>query len=61
VARPGVSRPLPSVHLAESQALVRTDGATTAGTVMAHLDLALSIVRHVSLGLSDLAADYLGW
>ena len=49
----------PSVHLDESQALVLTDGVTTAGAAMAHLDLALSIVRQVSPALSDLAADYL--
>lgn len=49
----------PRVQLDESQALVVTDGITTAGAAMAHLDLALSIVRRTSPALSDLVADYL--
>lgn len=49
----------PAVRLDESQALVVSDGVTTAGAALAHLDLALSIVRRVSPALRDAAADYL--
>jgi len=49
----------PSVRLDESQALVVSDGVTTAGAALAHLDLALSLVRRASPALSDAVSDYL--
>ncbi|WP_375482070.1 GlxA family transcriptional regulator [uncultured Jatrophihabitans sp.] len=49
----------PAVHLDETEALVVSDTVTTAGAALAHLDLALSIVRGVSPALADLVADYL--
>lgn len=49
----------PTVRLDESEALVVSGGVTTAGAALAHLDLALSLVRQVSPTLSDVVADYL--
>lgn len=49
----------PGVLLDESQALVISDTVTTAGAALAHLDLALSIVRRVSPWLSEAVSDYL--
>ena len=49
----------PRVALDESRMLVNAAGITTAGAAMAHLDLALSIVRGHSPALASLAARYL--
>ena len=49
----------PRVALDESRMLVNTAGITTAGAAMAHLDLALSIVRSRSPALAALVARYL--
>jgi len=49
----------PRVRLDESQTLVVSGGVTTAGAAVAHLDLALSLVRQASPALSAAAADYL--
>jgi transcriptional regulator GlxA family with amidase domain len=49
----------PQIGLDESRMLVNSAGFTTAGAAMAHLDLALSVVRAASPGLAALAARYL--
>ena len=49
----------PQVLLDESRMLVNSAGFTTAGAAMAHLDLALSVVRGRSPALAALAARYL--
>lgn len=49
----------PRVALDESRMLVNSAGFTTAGAAMAHLDLALSVVRSRSPALAALAARYL--
>ena len=49
----------PRVALDESRMLVNAAGITTAGAAMAHLDLALSIVRSRSPALAALVARYL--
>ena len=49
----------PQIALDESQMLVNSSGVTTAGAAMAHLDLALSVVRSRSPALAALAARYL--
>lgn len=49
----------PRIALDESQMLVNSSGVTTAGAAMAHLDLALSVVRSRSPALAALAARYL--
>lgn len=49
----------PNVALDESRMLVNSAGFTTAGAAMAHLDLALSVVRGRSPALAALAARYL--
>jgi transcriptional regulator GlxA family with amidase domain len=49
----------PAVTLDESRMLVHADRITTAGAAMAHLDLALSIVRRQSPALASLVARYL--
>ena len=49
----------PRVALDESRMLVNSAGITTAGAAMAHLDLALSVVRARSPALAALAARYL--
>lgn len=49
----------PRVRLDEAQALVSTNGVTTAGAALAHLDMALSIVRRVSPALAEIVASYL--
>lgn len=49
----------PAVALDESSMLTRAAGITTAGAALAHLDLALALVRDRSPALADLAARYL--
>jgi len=49
----------PRVALDESRMLVNSAGFTTAGAALAHLDLALSVVRNRSPALAALAARYL--
>ena len=49
----------PRVKLDESRMLVNADGFTTAGAALAHVDLALSIVRASSPALAALVARYL--
>jgi transcriptional regulator GlxA family with amidase domain len=49
----------PRVSLDESRMLVNAAGVTTAGAAMAHLDLALSVLRSRSPALAALAARYL--
>ena len=56
---PMFRRRYPRVSLDESRMLVHAAGITTAGAAMAHLDLALSLVRSRSPALAALAARYL--
>jgi transcriptional regulator GlxA family with amidase domain len=49
----------PEVALDETHMLTHAPGVTTAGAAMAHLDLALSLVRESSPVLADLTARYL--
>jgi transcriptional regulator GlxA family with amidase domain len=49
----------PHVALDESRMLVNSAGFTTAGAALAHLDLALSVVRSRSPALAALVARYL--
>jgi transcriptional regulator GlxA family with amidase domain len=49
----------PRIALDESRMLVNSAGFTTAGAAMAHLDLALSVLRARSPALAALAARYL--
>ena len=49
----------PDVLLDESRALVVSETVTTAGAALAHLDLALSLVRRVSPWLAEAVSDYL--
>jgi transcriptional regulator GlxA family with amidase domain len=49
----------PKVRLDESQILVKSRGIVTAGAALAHIDLALSLVRRVSPELAAITARYL--
>jgi transcriptional regulator GlxA family with amidase domain len=49
----------PNVFLDESRMLVQSANLVTAGAALAHLDLALWLVRHVSPSLATLVARYL--
>jgi transcriptional regulator GlxA family with amidase domain len=49
----------PAVALDESRMLVHSRGVTTAGAALAHLDLALGVLRQRSPALAALAARYL--
>lgn len=49
----------PCITLDESRMLVHSSGFATAGAAMAHLDLALSVVRAASPALAALVARYL--
>jgi transcriptional regulator GlxA family with amidase domain len=49
----------PTVQLDQSQMVVASDGVTTAGAGVAHVDLALAIIRASSPALADLVARYL--
>ena len=56
---PAFRQRYPRVALDESRMLINSAGFTTAGAAMAHLDLALSVVRARSPVLAALAARYL--
>ncbi len=56
---PAFRQRYPRVALDESHMLVHAPGVTTAGAAMAHLDLALALVRESSPALADLVASYL--
>ncbi|NHA70320.1 helix-turn-helix domain-containing protein [Phycicoccus sp. CMS6Z-2] len=56
---PTFRRRYPGVDLDETRSLVIADTVTTAGAALAHLDLALSLVRRVSPWLSEAVGDYL--
>jgi transcriptional regulator GlxA family with amidase domain len=56
---PAFRRRYPQVALNEHLMLARADGVTTAGAAMAHLDLALCLVRDGSPALAELTARYL--
>lgn len=56
---PMFRRRYPRVTLDESRMLVNSAGFTTAGAALAHLDLALSVVRGRSPALAALSARYL--
>ena len=49
----------PRISLDESRMLVKSAGFTTAGAALAHIDLALGILRSCSPSLATLAARYL--
>ncbi|MGW7362199.1 GlxA family transcriptional regulator [Streptomyces sp. NPDC054841] len=49
----------PRVALDETHMVTHAEGVTTAGAAMAHLDLALCLVRESSPALADLTARYL--
>jgi hypothetical protein len=49
----------PAVQVDQSQMVITSDGITTAGAALGHLDLALAIVRAGSPALADLVARYL--
>ncbi|WP_042455410.1 GlxA family transcriptional regulator [Streptacidiphilus jiangxiensis] len=56
---PAFRRRYPRVALDESRMVVPTPQVTTAGAALAHLDLALALVRSVSPALAELTARYL--
>ncbi|GHG53230.1 AraC family transcriptional regulator [Streptomyces griseocarneus] len=56
---PHFRRRYPGVTLDETHLLTHAPGITTAGAAMAHLDLALGLVRGASPALADLTARYL--
>ncbi|MFI2074019.1 MULTISPECIES: GlxA family transcriptional regulator [Streptomyces] len=56
---PHFRRRYPGVILDETRLLTHAPGITTAGAAMAHLDLALGLVREASPVLADLTARYL--
>lgn len=56
---PAFRKRYPRVELDESRMVVPTRGATTAGAALAHLDLALALVRAVSPALAELTSRYL--
>ncbi|MEX2980576.1 GlxA family transcriptional regulator [Streptomyces sp. C36] len=56
---PHFRRRYPGVVLDETRLLTHAPGITTAGAAMAHLDLALGLVREASPVLADLTARYL--
>lgn len=56
---PSFRRRYPRVKLDESRILCRGDRVTTAGAVLSHLDLALSLVHRSSPALAERAARFL--
>nr|WSW64509.1 helix-turn-helix domain-containing protein [Streptomyces sp. NBC_00998] len=56
---PAFRQAYPLVGLEESNMLAHADGVITAGAAMAHLDLALALVRQASPVLAELTARYL--
>ncbi|MEV6212365.1 helix-turn-helix domain-containing protein [Kitasatospora sp. NPDC051914] len=56
---PAFRQRYPQVALDDSHLLTHAPGITTAGAAMAHLDLALSLVRDGSPALAELTARYL--
>lgn len=56
---PAFRQRYPRVALDETRMLAHAEGVTTAGAAMAHLDLALALVRETSPALADLTARYL--
>lgn len=56
---PAFRQSYPRVVLDEGHMLTHAEGVTTAGAAMAHLDLALALVRRTSPALADLTARYL--
>ncbi|MEU3776559.1 helix-turn-helix domain-containing protein [Streptomyces sp. NPDC032472] len=56
---PAFRQAYPEVALDESNMLAHAEGVTTAGAAMAHLDLALALVREASPVLAELTARYL--
>ncbi|MFD7624502.1 GlxA family transcriptional regulator [Streptomyces sp. NPDC059851] len=56
---PAFRQAYPRVELDEGNMLAHADGVVTAGAAMAHLDLALALVRRSSPALAELTARYL--
>lgn len=56
---PTFRRQFPAVELDEAEMLVADDGVLTAGAALAHLDLALAVIRERSPDLASLVARYL--
>lgn len=56
---PAFRKRYPRVELDERRMVVPAPGVTTAGAALAHLDLALALVRSVSPALADLTSRYL--
>jgi transcriptional regulator GlxA family with amidase domain len=56
---PAFRKRYPRVALDESRMVVPTPGVTTAGAALAHLDLALALVRATSPALAELTSRYL--
>jgi transcriptional regulator GlxA family with amidase domain len=56
---PTFRQQFPAVDLEESAMLVADDGVLTAGAALAHLDLALAVIRERSPDLASLVARYL--
>jgi transcriptional regulator GlxA family with amidase domain len=56
---PAFRRRFPAVELDEQQMVVADRDVLTAGAALAHLDLALTVIRDASPALADLVARYL--
>jgi transcriptional regulator GlxA family with amidase domain len=56
---PTFRRTFPGVELDEAEMIVADDGVLTAGAALAHLDLALTVIRERSPDLASLVARYL--
>jgi transcriptional regulator GlxA family with amidase domain len=56
---PAFRKRYPRVRLDESRMVISTPEVTTAGAALAHLDLALALVRSVSPALAELTSRYL--
>jgi transcriptional regulator GlxA family with amidase domain len=55
---PTFRRMFPAVELDEAEMIVADDGVLTAGAALAHLDLALAVIRERSPDLASLVARY---